>query len=150
MLGELLLTIGIALIVYAFYKLTTNNARYFEERNLKYRGVFDSLCTIISIFCGRTDAFEIIQRSYNEFPDEPWVLRVILFSFHRCYEITIRWRKFCEHWCNLNFVFKILESTEHLISTSDSISSVTRTFINNWQSRILNILKTTELLSIRV
>lgn len=63
MLGELL-TIAIVLIAYAFYKLSTNRAQYFKERNLKYKNLkFKDLFA-------KTDVFEMTENMYNAFPEE--------------------------------------------------------------------------------
>ncbi|XP_055326850.1 uncharacterized protein LOC129580438 [Sitodiplosis mosellana] len=71
MLGELLLSVGIALIAYAIYKFVTNSARYFEERNVKYKGISFALHNLYSMFTGQFDAFGQIQTLYNAYPDEP-------------------------------------------------------------------------------
>lgn len=73
MFGVLLLTVGFVLITYAFYKLTTNNARYFEERNLKYRGALASLRIMLSVFFGRSSLIEMTQANYDYFTNEPLV-----------------------------------------------------------------------------
>lgn len=70
MVGELLLIFGVALIVFAFYKLSTENARYFAERNLKCVSTTEAIRGIFSLFLGRIDFFQITQKSYNRFPDE--------------------------------------------------------------------------------
>lgn len=49
MLVEILLT-AIVLIVYAFYRFSGNNARYFEERNSKYIGTLTALGYNLRIF----------------------------------------------------------------------------------------------------
>lgn len=71
MFGELLLTVGIVLITYAFYKLYTNHAQYFKERNLKYRGIRDSLGIMLSVFFGRIGVIDMTQKTYDSYPDEP-------------------------------------------------------------------------------
>lgn len=71
MLGELILTTGVLLIAYAFYKLSTNNAKYFEERNLKYKGVLTLLKNQMSLSFGKTDVFTVIQNMYDAVPDVP-------------------------------------------------------------------------------
>lgn len=71
MLGELLLTTGIVLIAYAFYKLSTNNAKYFEERNLKYRGVLTLLKNQMSLSFGKTDILSMVKGIYDAVPDAP-------------------------------------------------------------------------------
>lgn len=71
MLGELILTTGVLLIAYAFYKLSTNNAKYFEERNLKYKGVLTLLKNQLSVSFGKIDVFTLIQKMYDEVPDVP-------------------------------------------------------------------------------
>lgn len=71
MLGELLLTVGIGLIAYAFYKLSTNSAKYFEERNLKYKGVITLLKNQMSISFGRIDILSMVKMLYDAVPDVP-------------------------------------------------------------------------------
>lgn len=71
MLGELILTTGFLLIAYAFYKLSTNNAKYFEERNLKYKGVLTLLKNQFSVSFGKMDIFTMIQNMYDAVPDVP-------------------------------------------------------------------------------
>lgn len=66
-----LLVIGIALIAFVFYKLSTNHSRYYEERNIKYKGVAQSIKNMYSIFSGKYDVFQIAQNMYSLFPDEP-------------------------------------------------------------------------------
>lgn len=71
MFGVLLLTVAIALIAYRLYKLVTNNARYFEERNLKYKSGFGAVMNLFSVSSGKMDMFELAKQSYDQFPDEP-------------------------------------------------------------------------------
>lgn len=71
MIGELLLATGIALIAYAFYKLSTNNAQYFKERNIKYSGAISGVRNMVRVLFGRIDFLEMSQKMYNAFPDEP-------------------------------------------------------------------------------
>lgn len=71
MLGELLLTLGIALIAYAVYKFITNSSRYFEEKNVKYKGILFGLHNLYSMRTGKFNAFGQIQALYNAYPDEP-------------------------------------------------------------------------------
>lgn len=66
-----LLVIGIALTVFMLYKLSTNHARYYEERNIKYKGVVHTITNMYNIFSGKYDGFQIAQNIYNLFPDEP-------------------------------------------------------------------------------
>lgn len=70
MIGELLLATGIVLIAYAFYKLSTNNARYFKERNIKYAGALSGLRNMVRVVLGKIDFLEMTQKMYNAFPDE--------------------------------------------------------------------------------
>lgn len=74
MFCAVLLAIGIVSITYYFFKLTSNNARYFRERNLKYRGARDTLRVMLSVFLGKIDIVEMTKKSYDHFPDEPYVL----------------------------------------------------------------------------
>lgn len=71
MLGELLLTIGLVLIAYAFYKLSTNSAKYFEDRHLKYRGIVSVLKNQISVSFGRIDILAMVKNFYEAIPDVP-------------------------------------------------------------------------------
>lgn len=71
MFGGLLLAVGIILITYAFYRLTTNKARYFAERNLKYRGARETLGVMFSVFFGKIGIIEMTEKAYNHFPNEP-------------------------------------------------------------------------------
>lgn len=70
MIGELLLLFGVAIILYTYYKLSTENARYFAERNLKCVSTTDAIRGIFSLFLGGMDFFQMTQKSYNRFPDE--------------------------------------------------------------------------------
>lgn len=70
MFGELLLAIGLALIAYAFYKLSTSTSRYFEERNVKHSGGFSAIRNLFQMFSGSFDSLEMSKRMYNAFPDE--------------------------------------------------------------------------------
>lgn len=80
MFGELLLTVGIALIAYAVYKFITNSSRYFEERNVKYKGASFVLHNLYCMVTGKFNAFGQIQALYNAYPDQPLVLS-IYFTF---------------------------------------------------------------------
>ncbi len=70
MIGVLLLTIGVALIAYAFYKSSTNSARYFEERNLKYVGLLAGLPNIYKMIFKKTDILELSLKGYDLYPNE--------------------------------------------------------------------------------
>lgn len=71
MLGEILLAVGIGLIVYALYILSTNHAKYFEDRNLKYVGMFSFLKGIIAAIMGRIDVLSMVKNMYDAVPDDP-------------------------------------------------------------------------------
>lgn len=71
MLGELLLTTAIGLIGYALYKFSTNSAKYFEDRNLKYRGLLGLVKTLVSVSFGRIGILTMIKNMYDAFPDVP-------------------------------------------------------------------------------
>lgn len=71
MIGEIILTIGISLISYAIYKFHTSNKQYFEERNVKYKGLSFSLYNLCAMFFGRHDVLQFVQRHYDQYPDEP-------------------------------------------------------------------------------
>ena len=70
MFGVLLL-LGVAVIGILFYRASRENARYYEERNLKYKGIFDSVKNILSLISAQFNGFEVGQNMYNLFPDEP-------------------------------------------------------------------------------
>lgn len=71
MLGEILLATGVVLIAYAFYILSTNSAKYFEERNLKYTGLRGFLENFASAsFCG-TNFQTMAKNMYDAMPDVP-------------------------------------------------------------------------------
>lgn len=70
MLAELLL-IGIGLIAYAFYKLSTHSANYYKDRNLKYSGILASLSNQISAVLGRHNIVTMAKNMYDAFPDVP-------------------------------------------------------------------------------
>lgn len=65
MWGELI-SIGIVLIAYAFYKLTKNRAEHFKERNLKYRNAR----SIFKSHLKKLDVLQMTSETYNAFPDE--------------------------------------------------------------------------------
>lgn len=71
MLGELLLTVGVGLIGYALYILSTNNAKYFEERNLTYVGMLPFLKGILKATFGRIDVLSMVKNMYEAVPDDP-------------------------------------------------------------------------------
>lgn len=66
MWGELI-SIGIVLIAYAFYKLTRNRAEHFKERNLKYRNAR----SIFKSHLKKLDVLQMTSETYNAYPDEP-------------------------------------------------------------------------------
>lgn len=67
-----LLVVGvIGLITFAFYKLTTKRARYFEERNLKYAGLSSGLGNLLRLMFRKIDIIELTKQMYDTFPDEP-------------------------------------------------------------------------------
>lgn len=70
MLGVLLLTAGIV-VAYTLYKLSKNNAKYFEERKLKYINLLDFLKEIIFAIFGRVDVLTMATHMYNALPDVP-------------------------------------------------------------------------------
>lgn len=73
MIGELLLTFGIALIVYACYNIfvLADNAQYFRQRGLKYKGVSFFISNLYRVFLCKNDVLEFTLRNYNAVPDEP-------------------------------------------------------------------------------
>ncbi|XP_031624487.1 uncharacterized protein LOC116341517 [Contarinia nasturtii] len=82
MIGELLLLIGIALISYAIYTFIANSSRYFEQRNVKYKGISFTLSNLYSMFSGKFNAFGQAQTLYNACPDDP-VYGVFDFSIRQ-------------------------------------------------------------------
>ncbi len=65
-----LLAIVVVLITYLFYKKTSSVARYFKERNLKYRGALDTFRVTLSVLFGKMDVYTMSHTLYNYFPDE--------------------------------------------------------------------------------
>lgn len=70
MVAEFLLIFGVSIIVYTFYKLATENSRYFAQRNLKCVSVSDVILGTFSLFFGGMDLLEVTQNAYNRFPNE--------------------------------------------------------------------------------
>lgn len=66
-----LIAVGIVLLTYTFYKISSDHARYFEERNLKHRGILFTLNNLYSAFFGKFDVFGMMESLYNTFPEEP-------------------------------------------------------------------------------
>lgn len=66
-----LLVVGvIGLIKFAFYRLSRDHARYYEERNLKYNEVSTTLRNVFYILLKKIELIELIKQTYNRFPDE--------------------------------------------------------------------------------
>lgn len=71
MFGELILVIGLILIAYAIHIFVRNSSQYFEERNVKYKGISFVLSNIYAMITGKLNAFGQIQALYNAYPNEP-------------------------------------------------------------------------------
>lgn len=70
MIFELCLA-SIVIIACVVHRITTKKAQYFAERNLKYICASDALRNISDLIYKKIDIFELVQRTYNKFPDEP-------------------------------------------------------------------------------
>lgn len=68
MLSEWLLYFGIALIIYAIYKWTTQNDDYFAKRNLPFAPSGFMFRNMLVVF--RSTLPELAQQLYNSFPNE--------------------------------------------------------------------------------
>lgn len=60
----------VGLITFAFYRLSTNRARYFQERNLKYTGALLGLRNLFGLFFRRSDIYALSKQMYEKFPNE--------------------------------------------------------------------------------
>lgn len=70
MLGVALVVIAFALIAYMLYKLSSNHAQYFEQRNLKYISVAATLKNLLGMVTHRYDLLEFSRKIYDQFPNE--------------------------------------------------------------------------------
>lgn len=70
MIGTLLVVGVIGLITYLFHKLTTSRAKYFEERNLKYTGLWPALKSLFALLFGRVTITELTMEMYGRYEDE--------------------------------------------------------------------------------
>lgn len=69
MLFGLFVTVAIVLISYVFYHLSTQNAKYFEERNLKFVGVLHILKDYVYMTLGKVEVLGWTKDMYDAFPD---------------------------------------------------------------------------------
>lgn len=60
-----LLSTAVVLIAYVLYKLSANNAKYFEDQNLKYRGISSILENFMAIAFGKVDVFTMLKNMYD-------------------------------------------------------------------------------------
>lgn len=68
----IVLVVGVVgLIVYAIHKCATNSAKYFEDRNLKYTGLWPALKSIYGILFGKVTLIELVKEMYERYPNEP-------------------------------------------------------------------------------
>lgn len=70
MFGVALVVIAFALIAYMLYKLSSNDAQYFEQRNLKYISVAATLKNLFGMMLRRYDMMEFSRKIYDQFPNE--------------------------------------------------------------------------------
>lgn len=68
---RLILVSSVTFVAYAIYKFITNSARYFEDKNVKYKGVSFTLSNLYSMFTGKFKGFGQIEALYNAYPNEP-------------------------------------------------------------------------------
>lgn len=66
-----ILLLGVALVAYIFYKTFQNNAKYFEDRNLKHTDALTELRALLGLVLGKSDYFQASQWRYSLFPDVP-------------------------------------------------------------------------------
>lgn len=67
---ELLAIIGIALIVYAFYKWATLNDNYWAEKNVKFLKPYFLVGNTGGFWTNRYNIYDYISMLYNSFPNE--------------------------------------------------------------------------------
>ncbi|XP_031624495.1 probable cytochrome P450 9f2 [Contarinia nasturtii] len=71
MIPVLILIVGIAFVSFLTFKIFIIDNRYFELRNVKYKGVSFALYNVYAMISGKIDVFQFSQRHYDEYPDEP-------------------------------------------------------------------------------
>lgn len=70
MIGTLLVAGVIGLITYAIHKWAANSAKYFEDRNLKYIGVWPGIKSLFGLLFKKVTVTELIKEMYEKYPDE--------------------------------------------------------------------------------
>lgn len=73
MFAELLLTVAVALIAYAFYIWATINNEYFNRRGLKFVKPTLLLGETGKMFLSKITAVDLAKKVYDRFPKEPYV-----------------------------------------------------------------------------
>lgn len=71
MIVVVLLLFVITLIVYFLHSISSKNAQYFSNQNLKYKGLSFNLSIFCSTLFGKIDVFELTQRYYDGASGEP-------------------------------------------------------------------------------
>lgn len=61
----------VTFVVYLLHFISSKNAQYFSDQNLKYKGFAFNLSIFNSTLLGKIDVFELTQRYYDGVPDEP-------------------------------------------------------------------------------
>lgn len=70
MIAALLVVGVIGLITFAYHRMSTNQSRYFEERNLTYSGGLLGFRNIFYLIFRRRDIFELTLEMYDKFSKE--------------------------------------------------------------------------------
>lgn len=74
MIAEILLTTGLGLILYAFYKWATQNNDFFIKRGIKQMTPTFLFGNSGAFFSGKCDATEFAMNIYNACPNEKYIL----------------------------------------------------------------------------
>lgn len=71
MIAVVLLLLVVTFVVYLLHFISSKNAQYFSDQNLKYKGFAFNLSIFYSTLFGKIDVFELTQRYYDGAPGEP-------------------------------------------------------------------------------
>lgn len=70
MFGLLLFTAVFAIIYFTIFKLSSNTKQYFEQCNLKYKGIGFVLHNFFRLALGKIDIFDNVKMWYDVFPND--------------------------------------------------------------------------------
>lgn len=70
MIGTLLVVGVVGLITYAIHRCTTNSAKYFEDRNLRYIGLWPGIKSLFDLLFQKVTITELTKEIYERYPDE--------------------------------------------------------------------------------